>query len=127
MFEDRLNFRSHFNEEGPEAYFENQAPLPGEERRYTATWNTLGYCRVVYRPNDTDASKSVLIISGTEMGSSEAGAEFVTTERWIRQLRTVLGLREKQAFPYFEVLLRTHLVISAAPTFEIVAYRVPKI
>ena len=67
-----------------------------------------------------------MIISGTEMGSSEAGVEFITTERWVRQLRTMLGVAGKQPAPYFEVLLRTHLVISAAPSFEIVAYRVLK-
>jgi len=126
LFEDRLNFRSRFDEAGPAAYFENQAPLPGEERTYAATWNTLGYCRVAYLPNDRDVTKSVLIISGTEMGSSEAGAEFITTERWVQQLRATLGVTGKQPVPYFEVLLRTHLVISAAPSFEIVAHRVAK-
>ncbi len=126
LFEDRLNFRSRFDEAGPAAYFENHAPLPGEERTYAATWNTLGYCRVAYLPNNRDAGKSVLIISGTEMGSSEAGAEFITTERWVRQLRTTLGVTGKQPVPYFEVLLRTHLVISAAPSFEIVAHRIVK-
>ncbi len=126
LFEDRLNFRSRFDEAGPAAYFENHAPLPSEEHTYAATWNTLGYCRVAYLPNNRDAGKSVLIISGTEMGSSEAGAEFITTERWVRQLRTTLGVTGKQPVPYFEVLLRTHLVISAAPSFEIVAHRIVK-
>lgn len=126
LFEDRLNFRSRFDEAGPAASFENQAPLPGEERTYPAIWNTLGYCRVAYLPNSRDAGKSVLIISGTEMGSSEAGAEFITTERWVRQLRATLGVTGKQPVPYFEVLLRTHLVISAAPSFEIVAHRIVK-
>ena len=126
LFEDRLNFRSRFDEQAPVAYFENQAPLPGEERKYVATWNTLGYCRIAYLPNSNDTTKGVLIISGTEMGSSEAGVEFITTERWVRQLRTMLGVAGKQPAPYFEVLLRTHLVISAAPSFEIVAYRVLK-
>jgi len=38
------------------------------------------------------------------MGSSQASGEFITTERWVRQLRKTLGLSEKQPIPYFEVL-----------------------
>jgi len=126
LYEDRLNFRSRFDEQGPSASFQNQAPLPGEQPEYPATWNSLGYCRVAYLPNNEDPTKSVLIISGTEMGSSEAGTEFLTTERWVKELRTILGVTGKQPVPYFEVLLRTHLVISAAPSFEVVAHRVLK-
>jgi hypothetical protein len=123
LFEDRLNFRSHFDEESGLASFENRSPAPGEERRYQVIWNELGYCRVAFLPN-LDGSGSVLILSGTEMGSTEAAVDFVTSERWIRDLATTLGVGTEGRFPYFEVLLRTHLLSSASPKFELIAHRV---
>jgi hypothetical protein len=126
LFEDRLNFQSRFDEQGGRsAYFENRSPLPGEQRNYAVDWNRQGYCRVAYLPN-LDGTGSVLILSGTEMGSSEAGADFVTTDSWVRQLRAALGVQGDKPVPYFEVLLRTHLVFSAAPSFEMIARRTLK-
>ena len=123
LFEDRLNFRSRFVEEERRAYFENKAPRAGEQSSYEVRWDRLGYCRVAYLPN-LDGTGSVLILSGTDMGSSDAGAQFITSERWVRQLRGALGLRRGQPLPHFEVLLRTELVLTTAGAFDMVAYRV---
>jgi hypothetical protein len=123
LFEDRLNFRSRFVEEGRHAYFENTAPRPGEEPSYEVRWDRLGYCRVAFLPN-LDGTGSVLLLSGTDMGSSDAGAQFITSERWVRQLRSTLGLRAREPMPHFEVLLRTELVLTAAGHFEMIAHRV---
>jgi hypothetical protein len=122
LFEDQLNFRTRYDEERRQASFENRAPQPGEERAYEVVWNQLGYCRVAYLPN-LDGTGSVLLLSGTEMGSTEAGVDFVTSERWVRRLGSALGVGPRQSFPHFEVLLRTHLLSSASPSFEVVAQR----
>ncbi|HEX6737942.1 MAG TPA: hypothetical protein VF310_06725 [Vicinamibacteria bacterium] len=123
LFEEQLNFRSRFVEEERRAYFENKSPQPGEQSSYEVRWDRLGYCRVAYLPN-LDGSGSVLLLSGTDMGSSDAGAQFITSERWVRQLRGALGLRGREPLPYFEVLLRTELVLTTAGAFEMIAHRV---
>jgi hypothetical protein len=123
LFETRLNFRSRFDEAARRASFENTAPLPGEAPRYVVQWDQLGFCRVAYLPN-LDGSGSVLLISGTDMTSSDAGAAFITNERDIAELASALGLAKDQAFPHFEVLLRARLVVGAAPSYTRIAHRV---
>ena len=122
LFEDRLNFRSRFDEARRVAYLENMDPRPGEERTYESKQDELGYCRVAYLPN-LGGTGSVLILSGTEMASTEAAVDFITSERWLREIRDTLQVAERGRFPHFEVLLRTHLVSFAAPKFEVVAVR----
>jgi hypothetical protein len=65
----------------------------------------------------------VLVISGSDVISTEAGARFVTSEDFIRQLRQKLGLRQGESMPYFEVLLKTQVVNDSISWFEMVAYR----
>ena len=66
---------------------------------------------------------NVLVISGSDVISTEAGARFVTSEDSIRQLRQKLGLRQGEPFPHFEVLLKTQVLNDSIPWFEMVAYR----
>jgi hypothetical protein len=122
LFEDRLNFRTRFDEEDRRAYIDNMTPRPGEQATYRVQWDRLGYCRVAYLPN-LDRTGTILLLSGTDMASSEAGTEFITSERWVERLRSELGLSSRAPFPYFEALLRTQLVIGAAPSFDLVAWR----
>jgi hypothetical protein len=125
LFEQRLNFRSGFDEENRRAFFDNSSPAQGEADRYVVQWDKRGFCRVAYLPN-LDGTGSVLLLSGTDMSSSDAGAAFITSERWVEELQTALGLRKDQPFPHFEVLLQANLVVGAAPTFERIAHRVLK-
>jgi hypothetical protein len=122
LFEDRLNFRSRFDEARRVAYLENMDPRPGEQRTYESKLDERGYCRVAYLPN-LGGTGSVLILSGTEMASTEAAVDFITSERWLRKVGDRLQVAERGPFPHFEVLLRIHLVAFAAPKFEIVAVR----
>jgi hypothetical protein len=125
LFEDRLNFRSRFDEARRVAYLENMAPRPGEERTYEQKADERGYCRVAYLSN-LGGTGSVLILSGTEMASTEAAVDFITSERWLRAVRETLHIAERDPFPHFEVLLRTQLVSFAAPKFEIVTVRLSR-
>jgi len=122
LFEGQLNFQSRFDEDPRLAYFNNIAPRPGEDSKYVVNWDRLGYCRVAYLPN-LDATGSILIISGTDLSSSDAGAEFITSERWVQQLRSALGVPDGKPVPHFEVLLRAQLVPGTAPNFEMIAHR----
>jgi len=126
LFEDQLNFRSVFEETRPMAcYFQNRSPLPGESATYSVQWRKQGYCRVAFLPNHS-RSGNVLLVSGTDMASSEAGGQFISSERWIQSLSSALGLGPQSRFPYFEVLLKVDYVTWNTPNFELVAHRTPK-
>ena len=122
LFEDRLNFRSRFDEDRRVAYLENMDPRSDEDHIYESKVDERGYCRVAYLPN-LGGTGSVLILSGTEMASTEAAVDFITSERWLREIRAELNVAPRARFPHFEVLLQTHLVSFAAPKFEMVAVR----
>ncbi len=124
-FEGSLNFRSERQENPPLVSFRNHSPLPGERATYPVDWNRRGYCRVAFLPN-LARSGNVLIISGTDMISTEAGGEFVSSEHWIQSLYSSLKVTGKTRFPYFEVLLNIDFVVPGTPKFNIVAYRTPK-
>jgi hypothetical protein len=122
LFEGQLNFRTEYHESPPSARFINTSPLKGEEAAYPAVWRRTGYVRVCFLSNPRHTG-SVLLISGTDVISTEAGGRFVTTESTLRDLQQKLGLKSGQPFPHFEVLLRTDIVNNTVPAFQMVAYR----
>ena len=122
LFEDELAFQTDYQETPASMRFINRSPLPGEQPWYRAEWRRVGYCRVVYRPN-LKRTGVTMLISGSDVISTEGGARFATSEEWMRQLRQKLGLKAGEPFPYFEVLLRTKIVNNTVPSFDLVAYR----
>lgn len=122
LFEEQLNFRTEYQENPPAARFVNTSPREGEEPSYGAQWRQYGYCRVAFLPNPRK-SGNVLLISGTDVISSEAGGRYVASEDSLHKLRDSLGLKAGDPFPYFEVLLKTRVVNNNIPWFEVVAYR----
>lgn len=122
LFEPQLNFRSEFQESPPLASFRNNAPRQGESPTYAGDWGKRGYCRVAFLPN-LNRSGSVLIVSGTDMASTEAGGQFITSERWVKTLPALLGMNERTPFSHFEILLRVDFVVSTTMNFEVVAHR----
>lgn len=122
LFEDQLAFQTDYQETPAGMRFINRSPLPGEQPSYRAEWRRDGYCRVVYRPNPKRTGVTMLI-SGSDVISTEAGGRFVTSEDSMRQLRQKLGLKSSESIPYFEVLLHAKIVNNTVPWFELVAYR----
>jgi hypothetical protein len=122
LFENQMNFQTDYQEKPAAVRFVNRSPLAGEAADYRAEWRRTGYCRVVFLSNPKRTG-NVLVISGTDVISTEAGARFVTSEDSIRQLRQKLGLRPGELFPHFEVLLQTQVLNDSIPWFELVAYR----
>jgi len=123
LFEERLNFRSRFDQDQRASYFENRAPQAGEQPVYAVRWDARGFCHMAFLPS-LDGAGSVLIVSGTDMSSGEAGIDALTDEGWVEQLRSKLGVRGEERTPYFELLLGTQIVGSAASRGELVAARV---
>ena len=122
LFEDQMAFQTDYQETPASVRFINRSPMAGEQAWYRAEWRRDGYCRVAYRPNPKRTGIT-LLISGSDVISTEAGARYVTSEEWMRQLRQKLGLKAAEPFPYFEVLLHTKIVNNTVPSFELVAYR----
>ena len=122
LFEEQLNFRTAYQESPPAVRFVNKSPLAGEQADYAAEWRHTGYCRVAFLPNPRH-SGNVLLISGSDVISTEAGGRFVASEDSMLKLGQALGLKDGQPWPNFEILLRTEIVNSTVPRFELVAYR----
>ncbi len=127
-FESQLNFRTvHTETDPPDAYFVNTAPLAGENPTYHVEWGFRGYCRVAYLPAPS-RSGTVIVISGTDMASTQAGGQFIASDRWIRALESRLKISAHDPFPYFELLLRVEYTArNTSPRFSIVTHRTPKL
>jgi hypothetical protein len=123
LFEGPLNFEAHHDRVGNVGSFTNRSPGAGEGADYTAVRDELGFCRVAHVPN-LDATGSVLLLTGTDVPSTQACVDFVTREAEIAGLRQRLQLRPHAPFPPFEVLLRVRIVAGAVGSFETVAHRV---
>lgn len=120
-YEDRLNFQTVFTEPPRRALFRNTKPLPGEPPEYPVEWGRIGYCRVAFLPS-LKAGGTALLISGTDVNSSDAGADFITHEASMAGLLRRLGAGSGPA-PHFEVLLKTYLARSAVARYELVSVR----
>jgi hypothetical protein len=123
LYEPRLSFPSHFDEATKISSFENRNPGPGEPSRYSVVYGVHGFCRVAYLPG-TDGAGNVLLLTGTDMTSTEVCGEFVGSERWVSELRRRLGSSPSQPLPHFEVILGATLVTSSAAAPEWITYRV---
>ena len=123
LLEVGLNFQSRFDEFTKVGWFENTVPRPGEQARYAVTYGRRGFCRVAYRPS-LDGKGNVLLLTGTDMASTEVAAAFITSEHWIGDVRRRFGLSEDAPLPRFEVLLGAALVTSAAGGPEWITHRV---
>lgn len=122
LFEDQMNFQTDYHEKPAAVRFVNRSPMTGEQADYPAEWRRIGYCRVAFLSNPKRTG-NVLVISGSDVISTEAGARFVTSEDSVRQLRQKLALGQGEPFPHFEVLLKTQVLNDNIPRFELVAYR----
>jgi hypothetical protein len=121
LVESQLNFRFGFDGKLRQSYFENRQPRAGEAASYRND-AVVSYCRIAFLPN-LDRAGNILVISGTEMEGTEVGGEFLTSEKWISNLRRYIPLDRNGRFPSFELLLRANKIGGPASGFEVVAYR----
>jgi len=84
-----------------------------------------GYASVAFLPN-LGGTGNVLIISGTGGAAIGAALEFLNDEPSMSQLRSRLSSKEKNAFPYFETLLRVEKGASLPKYVTIVMSRSPQ-
>lgn len=127
LFDESRAFRFGFDTEGSRnrAYFTVTAPRENEQARYEGRWSRYGYCVIAYLPN-LDRTGNVVIIEGTDTASTGAGGEMLTNEKRMEEVWRLLAPAGTD-FPYFEILLKTHLVDRRADLFSIEAHRVPAV
>lgn len=123
LIEGQMNFGFGFDPKLRRSYFANRHPRPGEPARYEND-DIVSYCRVAFLPN-LDRTGNILAISGTEMEGTEVGGEFLTSEKWISNLRRFVPVDRNGRFPSFELLLRASKIAGPASGFEVVACRTP--
>lgn len=117
LFENRLNFVElpKWNDMSPVT---NQVPAAGEQAIYMQT-GSVGYCVVAYLPK-LDGSGKVLLIEGTSSEATEAGGEFLLSEKQLSDFKKKLNADK---LPYFELLLKTSQERSTPLSATVEAFR----
>jgi hypothetical protein len=121
----QMNFQFGYDGASRQSYFTNRQPRPGEHLTYGNDYD-VSYCRIAFLPN-LDKTGKILVIAGTEMAGTEAGGEFLTSEKWVSNLRRVVPLDGNGHFPSFEVMLKATKIGGLGSNFEVVAHRIPQL
>jgi hypothetical protein len=124
LFEERLNFR--MVRRAVPAFVNVQA-RPGELERYAnpqdASINSgQGYARVALLPN-LSGNGYVLLLTGLNMVTAEAAAEFVTNPKYLPELLKLFNSRTANDLPSFELLLQTSSFDTTPKDMSILAWR----
>jgi hypothetical protein len=122
LFEARMNFHYERTPPLPRPAIVNRRPRPGEAKEYVVDWLNRGFCVASLAPKPGGTGKALLLI-GTDLSSLDACGRFVTAEKWLSQLCSVLHIVPGEPLPYFEVLLQAELLASGSTDFRIVAWR----
>ncbi|MCC6264033.1 MAG: hypothetical protein IT169_10685 [Bryobacterales bacterium] len=125
LFDGRLNFRYEFH--APSDILQNAAilnlsPLPGEDSRYPVSWGSETYAVIAYQRKPVGRG-AVLMITGADVGSVEAGCDLLSDETRLRSIYDQLGIQPKGELPGFEILLRAKLLRSSVLEYTLVAHR----
>jgi hypothetical protein len=121
LFEDKLNFQK------TAAGFLNRHPRAGETEIYRPQ-NSLdinsgrGYARLAYLRNPF-GDGFVLLLTGVNMVTSEAAAEFASDPARVTELLKVSGAARLDKLSHFEVLLQTSALDTTPKDVRVVAYR----
>ncbi len=103
---------------------ENRRPSNGEPKLFESDprgpEGNQGFSIVAYLPN-LSKTGNTLILGGTDMSSTEAAGNLLTTESFLGELLSRLPRRAGGALPHFEVLLKTQQVENTNRGFEILA------
>lgn len=121
LFEDKLDFRKSASG------FNNLHPRADEQASYNAEQDLginsgTGYARLAYLPNASGDS-FVLLLTGINMVTSEAAAEFATDPQRVPELLKLNAVSSLKQLPHFELLLKTYAVDTTPKDVRVVAYR----
>lgn len=122
LFSSQLGFTVEYDAALDRSYVKNSNPRPGEQASYPVTFGPggiVGYGFIAYLPNPSHTADA-LLIAGTDSQTTEAAAEFITSEASLEKLFKRFPSRQ---VPYFAVLLKTARLSGTPLSEEIVAYR----
>ena len=124
MYDSTSDF--HLKQDSAQAsvWVENRRPGAGEQERYVGKLRGVdgseGYALIASLAN-LGGTGNVLILAGTDMSSTEAAGNLLTTESFIADLLRRLPPAQSGQPPRFEALLRTTRVENANRGFEVIA------
>jgi hypothetical protein len=121
-FENRMNFRHHYDDAARQASIVNTSPLPGEKSVYVYENHQESYALVACLPRQGDKG-NVLILIGISLSAIDGAAYLVTDETAMSRLYERLGIGLSDRVPYFEVLLEKK---PSSTRYEILTYRIIK-
>jgi hypothetical protein len=122
LFDAWMNFHYEWAPSRATPVILNRRPRPGEAKEYGVEWQKQGFCVVSLAPKPGGNGKALLLI-GTDTSSLDACGRFVTEEKWLSALCSLLHVVPGKPLPYFEVLLQAELLTSGSTDFHIVAWR----
>jgi len=124
IYDGKEDFHLKHDRRDSRVWVENRRPLKGELPRYISgtpgAEGTEGYALLACLPN-LGRTGNVLILAGSDMTSTEAAGNLLTTESFLADLLRRLPAPKTSSAPHFEALLRTTRVESSNRGFEIVA------
>lgn len=122
LFANQMNFTIAYSPAQDRSYVRNVNPRPGEQAIYPVIFRSdgiVGYGIVAYLPNPSHTADA-LIIAGTDSQTTDAAAEFVTSESRLEQFFKKLP---PNRLPYFQILLKTSRLSGTPMTEQVVTYR----
>lgn len=129
QFDSYLALRWKFDPELSSYYPVDTTAGPSEQDKFRSSSDGSktheGYASVAFLPNP-GGTGNVLIISGTGGAAVSAGLEFLNDEPSMSQLSSRLNSKDKNVFPYFEVLLKAEQGGGLARNVTIVKARSPQ-
>ena len=127
-FDDYLALRWKFDPT-LDGYYPIDTTSTSESERYRFIANNTkareGYASVALLPNLTGTG-NVLIVSGTGGASVNSALDFLNDDASMTQLRSRIDPQKKDAFPYFEILLRVEKGGNRPRNVSVVLVRKPQ-
>jgi hypothetical protein len=126
LFQNELNFNVEYDGQKAVHFCRNRSPRAGEQEIYRPAGPTgtsgEGYAVVALIPNH-NGQGNALLITGTNMESTQAAGDFVTNkERCSRILRS-MGIDPQGPPRYFEILLKVKAIAGSVDRSSVLAYR----
>lgn len=124
LYEDKLNFRCDFSDDG-RILFRNRYPRAHEKDTFPNdddNQHHREYARIVFLPRTSDAG-ATLLIAGTTAQSTQAAGEFVTDQSALTATLKSLGVDPYGPPHYFELLIRSNNFAGGAILREVIASR----
>lgn len=123
LYADQLNFEFEYDSNNA-IRLRNRSPRQGESEVYPqAADSNHGYAQLVFLPNTSSDSGSVLLLAGTTGEATAAAGEFLLSESGLPKTLKAMGIDPAGPPRYFEIVLRATTFMGGATESQPIAYR----